>query len=240
MSLPLGFDEALRQILKEFNIQMIGTLSKNARLSYLSGGLDALSEINRMNEYAMRSVNVAALRYADVYGDLLRTEGASVINGKKVPWMANSTTTMKDDLTSMLKKAIESGQPLGKKERSSGGYTKGTLADDLSVYFDARKSQASTVARTEVFRIQNTGRLDQWKGQGITRVNVHDGDYDPECIAANGQTWPIEYAMEHTSEHPNCGRVFTAVIEGFKARPVAPRNQGANPEWLRDNMFSSV
>jgi hypothetical protein len=159
-------------------------------------------------------ISTNALDFARNYGELLRTEGASVIGGQKVTWLKDFGAEQRNAIDQIIEKGLKEGRAPGVKESGIGIYPKDSIAADLQGYFDERKSHASTVARTETGRIQNLSSLDRWNDHGVTEVDVLD-DEGPHscngCQSANAQRWTLEYAMEHELEHPNCVRAFNPV-----------------------------
>lgn len=62
--------------------------------------------------------------------------------------------------------------------------------------------RAETIARTELLSAFNRGNLLAWNELGVTHVQAHDGDYDADCKARDGEVFPIESAM-NLRDHPN-------------------------------------
>lgn len=206
---------------KQFDEFFGTTLASSAAKAYAAGLVTGMKDAKIVPNAQV--VLKEAKAYGQKYGDLLKTEGASIINGEKVPWVADRSTEQRDKIQQIINDGIKEGKATGVKEKKSGSYPEGTIAHDLESYFSDRKSQASTVARTEVGRIQSESKFDAWERHGYEEVNVLDGtDDDDACKEANGSTWTIEYARLHTKEHPNCRRTFTPVIKGFKKREAVP------------------
>lgn len=81
---------------------------------------------------------------------------------------------------------------------------------DLPAFNDAR---ARTVARTELGHSANTAALANYRGSGVVvGVRVFDGDYDAECSAMNGRTFPLGQEPA-TLQHPNCRRAFAPIVD---------------------------
>jgi hypothetical protein len=75
------------------------------------------------------------------------------------------------------------------------------------------KARARTIARTESATSLNQGAILGYRESGrVEKVRVFDGDSDPECAAANGEEWTLEYAAAHPLSHPNCQRAFAPLI----------------------------
>lgn len=202
---------------------MADSLTDNARTSYVEGSKAGDREVRI--RLPSSSYSEAADAYAKEYGRRLVEDGGSEVFDKDAgkyafkPWFANSNEEARKRVAEIIEQGIKEGKPAGRKERVKGGYTDGTIAKDLEEYFDERRSHASTVARTEKANITNASRLEQLQRRGVREVDVYDGtDDDDECRAANGSRWPIEYALEHRLQHPNCTRRFRAVLDGATIR----------------------
>lgn len=86
--------------------------------------------------------------------------------------------------------------------------------DTVAEQFDGfARYRADTIARTETAIEFNHGNVLGMHQAGVQNVEVHDGDDDEECAAANGQVWPVSYALANPVAHPNCSRAFSPVLE---------------------------
>jgi len=190
---------------------MIRGLAHQAYKSHLKGSKLAYARLDI--PLAFDLVNEDAMLYAGEYSEMMISEGATMIQGEKVKWVAEQTKTSRTKISKLIDDGIRLGKPTGIIAGKMGGYSKGTLAHDLEKYFHARKSHASTVARTETARIQNQGLLTGYERNDLKKVTVSDGGTPTSCDTCNaidGQTWTIEYARNHELEHPNCTRDFLA------------------------------
>jgi len=220
MALSAAQKAKVQQILNEHKQMIADALTAKARAAYS----DAFLRVDR--QLGLKTspdvVNEQAMQQAKIYGDLLKSEGASIINGEKLPWLADRTTLERSTITDIIEKGLAEGKYPGVKE-GKGGYAKGTIAADLQGYFGERKSQATAVARTETGRILNQGQLTRYQDRGVSKVKVLDDEGPGSCAACgavNGAIWTVEYAMEHELEHPNCliypnTPIYTS--EGWKA-----------------------
>ncbi len=204
------------RILEEMRRGLIELMQSNAAQAYLFGNLASWLSIGLAPD--QNRAAEASVAYADAYRKLLVDEGATVINGIKTPWLADMTEAERQQVYEIIDAGLREGKATGVTESGVGTYPKGSIAADLQEFFAQRKSHASTVARTETGRILNIGTLEGYLAAGITEVDVLD-DEGPnscdECINANGQRWPIEYAMMNELQHPNCVRAFRAVVRGM-------------------------
>lgn len=193
-----------------FQPGLINILVQSAAASYAAGALHAGRTI--VGGLDFRMVSDATTKYAIQYRGLLEEKGASVISGKEVPWLRDRMRGERTAIGRIIDEGIKAGKPLGVREYKSGGYPKGSIAAELHEYFDARRSHASTVARTEVARIQNQATLASFRDHGVEKVTVHDGHAHGSCAQCNeidGQIWTREYAEAH-DDHPNGTRYYDA------------------------------
>jgi SPP1 gp7 family putative phage head morphogenesis protein len=203
--------DAIWRALGAYNSTLADILSGSVRRAYILG--DVSASLSLGEDPNADAVRTASADFAHAYEQLLRDEGASIIRGEKVPWLADRTQQARDEITRIIEQGIKDGKPPGVTERVSGGYPEGTVAHDLEPFFDSKRSQASMVARTEMSRAINMGRLQRWQDKGYEYVMVHDNEGPHSCYAchlANGAIWTLEDAMSNEKEHPNCVRTFTA------------------------------
>jgi SPP1 gp7 family putative phage head morphogenesis protein len=70
------------------------------------------------------------------------------------------------------------------------------------------EARAEMIARTETGTAYNVAAITSYREGGVDKVEVIDGDGDPECQAAHGQIWTLAHAEAEPLEHPNCIRDF--------------------------------
>ena len=75
--------------------------------------------------------------------------------------------------------------------------------------------RARTIARTEVRWAQNQTTALRYKASGVSEVIIRDGDEDEGCRAVDGTRQTIEWYEANPTEHPNCTRGATPVVEGL-------------------------
>lgn len=210
---------AIERALADLRQGLIDLLQEGAAQSYLLGDLMAYISLGLRPEDAAAGgggPEEASVAYAQRYRDLLVSEGASIIKGKKVVWLPNMTGDERSSIFDIIQKGLGEGKATGITESGIGTYPRGSIAADLQGYFDQRKSHASMIARSETGRILNIGSLERFIAAGVRRVKVFDNEGPHSCDAcrtANGQEWDIEYAMENELEHNNCVRAFGPVVE---------------------------
>ena len=185
----------------------------NAVRSYVAGDIIAHRVLGL--DISFNLIQKEALEYSKGYGKLLYREGATIIRGKKVPWLKDSTTRTRERVFTIIRDGLEEGKPVAQ----IGGkrIVPGTIAHDLrTTLIREREFEYVRIARTEVGRIQNQGTLTRYAINDVTEVDVLDDEGPNSCDACreiNGQRWTLEYARTHELEHPNCVRAFTPVIQ---------------------------
>ncbi len=201
---------AVNKTIDEYEKDLIDVSTTIAINAHIAGDLEAIATLGL--PVLENRVQAEAIKYGQGYRTLLQTEGASIIQGKKIAWLDNQVESTRDSVYAVIENGLQEGKPVA----SIGGKLapKGTIAYDLQELATHDKAYEYTrIARTETARIQNQGTLNRYKLNGITHVNVIDGtDFDEACAEANGQVWTVEYAQAHELEHPNCTRTFSPVV----------------------------
>jgi len=100
------------------------------------------------------------------------------------------------------------------------GLSTDQIAYNLKAVIDGKQWYYKTVARSEALRANNYGALDRYE-RYTQLVDVLDGDGCEACQDADGQTWTIQYARDHISEHPNCVRRFAPHFEPGEKEALA-------------------
>jgi len=206
---PATIDE-IDEAIFAYQTVLANDLTDNAVKAWIAG--DMIGHKQLKIPINMGAVHQEALNFGKVHGKLLRDEGATIIKGRKIPWLADSVQSTRADVVDIINKGIEEGLPMG-------DITGKKIVPD-TVSYNLRETlvrehdyQYLRVARTETGRYQNQGALNRYKINDITHVGVLDGvDFDAECQAANGSTWTIAKAQVNELEHPNCTRSFFPII----------------------------
>jgi hypothetical protein len=199
-------DAKLRDALTNWYMDYIDYLIDNYEVSFLYGELNAQDKIGP--DITIRDENKmaeAAVARAGAYGQLLRDEGATIINGEPVPWLKEFDVEQRKKISEIIETGVSNNEQVSE------------IKDKLNVYFDQRTNHAEVVARTEVARITNEGALSWFGEKGVQWVLVHDNEGPnscEECGIANGQIWSVEYAQSRLLQHPNCIRGFTPTERG--------------------------
>ena len=196
--------------LTDYQDEMIDALTINAVNAHIAGDMRAFAALDI--PIAKNLVQEEAMLYGQKYRTLLRTEGASIIKGKKIPWLAEQVEATRDEVYQIIEAGLKEGKPVADIGGKRG--VPGTIAHDLkeTMIRDADYKYVR-IARSEHARIQNQGALTRFEKNGIVEVEVADGmDFDEACAMANGQIWTLAYARRNETEHPNCTRTFGPVI----------------------------
>lgn len=187
----------------------INILSGNAGLAFIAGEIKASG--NMGISYDKPSPD--SLVYARAYRQLLVDEGATIINGEKVYWMADREKELREQLFNKIEEGFKEGRKT---------YGSGSIADDIAEILGVEHWKAQRISRTEVKRIMNAGTIQRYERNKVKYVQVLDNEGEnscEECAKINGQKWDIEYANSHELEHPNCFIDFQVpifTVKGWK------------------------
>lgn len=206
-------ERALTAAHDKYQRALTGILTHEAMRAHIAGDVGAHKALGISVSFDL--VQKEALAYSKEYGELLYREGATIIEGRKVPWLRKSTGRTREAIFKTINEGLKEGKPVAQ----IGGkrIAPGTIAHDLrKLVIRDKDYEYVRIARTEVGRIQNQGTLTRYDRNDVTEVDVLD-DEGPNsceaCIIANGQRWTLDYARTHELEHPNCVRAFTPVIK---------------------------
>ena len=195
-------EDAIEKAFQKYRDTVADDLAKQSAEMFIAGDLKAQSLLTVSVDNIL--VQEEALEYATEYGKLLKNEGASIINGKKVTWLKDSTDKMRLDTITKITEGIDAGESMD------------VLTKELrKTFVTEHEYKLRMIARTETARIQNIGTVNRYKKLDITHVEVLDNEGPnscEECGIANGQTWTVEYATSHELEHPNCVRSFSPIV----------------------------
>lgn len=201
---------AVDKAIDSYREGMVGAAADNAIRAHISGDIAAHTAMHI--PIGNIEVQREALIFGRKYKKLLKETGGTIIQGKRVDWLANHTEETRKAVYETIRQGLIEGKPVA----SIGGKSSvpGTVAHDLEkLAIRDSKYKYVRIARTETASIQNQGSLNRFKKNRITHVLVSDGhDFDEACAEADGQIWTIEYASTHELEHPNCTRSFSPII----------------------------
>lgn len=206
---PATIDE-IDEAIFAYQTVLANDLTDNAVKAWIAG--DMIGHKQLKIPINMGAVHKEALKFGKIHGKLLRDEGATIIKGRKIPWLADSVQSTRADVVDIINKGIEEGLPMG--DITGKKIVPDTVSYNLRETLVRNKDyEYVRMARTETASIQNKAAINRYEINGIKKVLVSDGhDFDAACAAADGQIWSTEYAMSHELEHPNCTRSFSPVL----------------------------
>ena len=205
-------ERALTAAHNEYQKTLTSILIKEAARAHIAGDLNAHKLLHIGISFDL--MQKEALEYSKDYGKLLYREGASVIQGKKIPWLKEHGARTRERVFKTIRDGLKEGKPVSEIGGKKVG--KGTIAYDLKQIGGMEDRSVVSIARSEVARISNQGTLTRYDRNNVTEVDVLDDEGPNSCDACreiNGQRWTLAYARTHELEHPNCVRAFTPVIK---------------------------
>lgn len=163
------------------------------RAAFRDAGQDAIDEFGMEIDWDL--LEPAAGEYASARGAEL--VGKKWVNGELVDnpsarWVIDGTT--RDAVRAFLEDALRDG------------WSYQDFADRLEESGLFGEARAEMIARTELSIAQARGHVEAFREDGVEEVRIYDGDYDPECQAADGQIWTLDEYEQNPIEHPNCVR----------------------------------
>jgi len=200
----------------------INILSGNAGLAFVAGEIKASNTMG----ISYDKPSPDSLVYARAYRQLLVDEGATIINGEKVYWMADREKELREQLFNKIEEGFKEGRKT---------YGSGSIADDIAEILGVEHWKAQRISRTEVKRIMNAGTIQRYERNKVKYVQVLDNEGEnscEECAKINGQKWDIEYANSHELEHPNCVRSFVPIFDDELPEGFVPDNQIEEEELI--------
>lgn len=185
-------ERALTAALDKHQRTVANALTREAVRAHISGDLTAYKAMQPIG-IRFDLVQAEALAYSKEYGALLKREGASIIQGKKVPWLKDSTGRTRAEVFKTINEGLKEGKPVDKIGRE----LRKTLIRD-------KKFEFERIARTEVARIQSAGSLARYEANGVKKFKwLCGGDPCPLCSPYCGKIFSIDEIPE-IPVHPNC------------------------------------
>lgn len=223
--------------LKLHQQQVTNELTKQSVKAHIAGDLKAY-KVLKSPAIAFNLVQKEAVAYGKKYGTLLKKEGASIINGKKVAWLAESAKDTRTDVFNIVNEGLRTGKPVDKIGRE----LRETLIRDKNYEY-------KRIARTEVARIQSEGSMNRYKDNDVKKVKwLCGGNPCPICQQHCNNIYNINDAPS-IPVHPNCtcdkAPVITRAVretvdkkavetkkkvEIPKKKVVAPKKEVVKPE----------
>lgn len=148
--------------------------------------------------------------YSKEYGSLLYREGASIIQGEKIPWLKDHTGQTRENVFKTIRDGLKEGKPVSKIGGKKLG--KGTIAYDLKQIMKTEDSGMVRIARTEVARIQSAGSMTRYKANNVKKIKILCAA-DPCEICAPYCNQIMDFSeVPEIPIHPNCRCSYSPVI----------------------------
>ncbi|MHB8409833.1 MAG: phage portal protein [Acidiferrobacterales bacterium] len=157
----------------------------------------------------------------DAYDDASDDTGVDIsfdVSNAGVKALLDSLATRVKNIDDTTRDAIRARVGQANEE----GWSIPQLAASLKQDSAFAPARARTIARTESGTAYNTGGVTAYKQSGVvSQVQVMDGDDDPECAEADGQTWDLDQAQAEPLQHPNCVRAFAPIVDVAAGKAAA-------------------
>ena len=140
-------ERAIEAAMDEYQWDIATAARNNAARAHIAGDLSAhrLLDIG----ISFNLVQKEALEYSKPYGELLYREGASIIQGEKIPWLKDRTGQTRENVFKTIRDDLKEGKPVS--EIGGKRLGKGTIAYDLKQIMKAEDSGMVRIARTECY-----------------------------------------------------------------------------------------
>ena len=202
-------ERALTAAHNEYQRTLTSILIKEAARAHIAGDLNAHKLLDIGISFDL--VQKEALEYSKDYGKLLYREGASIIKGKKIPWLKEHGAHTREGVFKTIRDGLKEGKPVSEIAGKKLG--KGTIAYDLKQIMKAEDSSMVRIARTEVARIQSAGSMTRYKVNNVKKIKILcAADPCEICTPYCNQIMAFDEAPE-IPIHPNCRCSYAPVIE---------------------------
>lgn len=202
-------ERAIEAAMDEYQRDIATAARNNAARAHIAGDLSAHRLLDIGISFDL--VQKEALEYSKGYGELLYREGASVIQGKKIPWLKDRTGQTRENVFKTIRDGLKEGKPVSEIGGKKLG--KGTIAYDLKQIMQTEDSSMVRIARTEVARIQSAGSMARYKANDVKKLKwLCGGDPCPICAQYCNKIFEIN-DMPEIPVHPNCTCDKAPIIE---------------------------
>jgi SPP1 gp7 family putative phage head morphogenesis protein len=204
-------ENGIQKAIDQHEKAIVEILTKEAVMAHLAGDLKAYKALSPIG-IDFKLVQKEALDYGKKYASLLKSEGASIIKGKKVAWLADNTERTRADVAQIINDGLKQGKPVAHIGGKRLG--KGTIAYDLKQTLIRNKNyEYVRIARTEVGNIQSHASKERYKANNVKKVKwLCGGDPCPICAQYCNKIFDIDEAPA-LLVHPNCTCDTAPVIE---------------------------
>lgn len=190
--MPKTIKKEILKALGAYQQRVADILTKQGVKAHVAGDLKGYKKLAPI-AIDFGSVQKGAKEFGVKYGALLKKEGATMIHGKKVAWLAES---MKDT-RSKVADIINEGVRTGKGTDAIARELRGTLIRDKNYEY-------KRIARTETGNIQAAAADKRYKEEGVEEVDWLCGQKPcPKCAPYCGKRYKIGEAPD-LLVHPNC------------------------------------
>ena len=134
----LETEEIIDETVGDFTQVIISAMTKSAYRNHAQADAEALARLGDPMDWAV--VDPAAIAFSKQYQKLLVEEGATIINGKKIPWMKGFSKEARAEVGKIIEDGIQQGLFTGGIESKKGTFPKKSTAAKLQKFFNKRKS----------------------------------------------------------------------------------------------------
>jgi SPP1 gp7 family putative phage head morphogenesis protein len=200
--MPNPIKKEIEKALKAYQKRVADILTKQGVKAHIAGDLKAYKKLAPI-AIDFDSVQKGAKEFGVEYGTLLKNEGATIIHGKKVKWLADSMEETREKVADIINEGVRTGKPVAHIGGKRLG--KGTIAYDLKQLLIRDKDyEYVRIARTEVGNIQAHAADKRYREEGVEEVDWLCGQKPcPICAQYCGKRYKINEAPD-LLVHPNC------------------------------------
>lgn len=138
-------------------------------------------------------------------------EALRILDGYQFDLLKGFSEEIKKDIGRVVRDAV------------SNGWSIPRTAKELKHVLDVKKWRLNTIARTEVLRASNAGRLEAYKKSGVVAgkewLTAEDDRTCPICSSLDGERRkldePFSIGVLAPPAHPNCRCTITPLLEGY-------------------------
>lgn len=189
--MPKPIKPEILKALNEYQQRVADILTKQGVKAHVVGDLKAYKKLAPIR-IDFSSVQKGAKEFGLQYGDLLKKEGATMIHGKKVAWLADSIKETRATISNIINEGVRTGKGMDAIARE----LRGTLIRDKNYEY-------KRIARTETGNIQAAASDKRYKEEGVEEVDWLCGPNPcPKCAQHCGKRYKINEAPALLL-HPN-------------------------------------
>ena len=184
--------EQIEKALNAYQQRIADILTKQGVKAHVVGDLKAYKKLSPIT-IDFDSVQKGAKEFGVKYGALLRNEGATMIHGKKVTWLADSLKETRGKVSDIINEGVRTGKGTDVIARE----LRKTLIRDKNYEY-------KRIARTETGNIQAHAADKRYREERVEEVDWLCGQKPcPVCAQYCGKRYKIDEAPD-LLVHPNC------------------------------------